>query len=169
MTFNTLDMFIVGVVAVSGLFGLYRGFSTSILSLFTWVVAIWLPLKFTGKFSESFLPDSVGSPAAKTIVSAACLFFGAFILLSVICFLIRKILGATGLGFADRILGLGLGVARGAVIVAFVAMLATYSKSLTQEVWWNKSQLMPVVLKVSNLIRTNMPDDLARLFVLNRI
>ncbi len=168
MTFNTLDMFIVGAVAISGLLGLYRGFSTSVMSLATWLFALWLPFRFTDEFSE-FLPATVESPAARSIIAAGCLFFGAFFLLSFICFLIRKILGATGLGFADRLLGLGLGAVRGIIIVALLAMLATYSNALPKERWWNESRLMPVVLKVSNVIRNKMPSDLSKLFVFNRI
>jgi len=168
MTFNTLDIFIVGAVAVSGLFGLYRGFSTSILSLMTWIIALWLPFRFTNEFS-ALLPDSVESPTARAFIAAACLFFGAFLLLSVICFLLRKIIGATGLGFADRLLGLGLGVVRGGIIVALVAMLAGHSSTLPKESWWNESKLMPSVLRVSDVIRKQMPDNLSRLFVLNRL
>ncbi len=168
MTFNTLDMFIVGAVAISGLLGLYRGFSTSIMSLATWLFALWLPFRFTDEFSE-FLPATVESPAVRSIIAAGCLFFGAFFLLSLICFLIRKILGATGLGFADRLLGLGLGGVRGIIIVALLGMLATYSNALPKERWWNESKLMPVVLKVSSVIRNKMPADLSKLFVFNRI
>lgn len=168
MNFNTLDLFIIGAIAFSSLLGLYRGFTTSILSLFTWLIALWLPFKFTEEFS-SFLPDTVESPTARAIIAAACLFFGAFIMLSLISWMLRKLLGATGLGFADRLMGVGLGVVRGVIVVAIIAMLATYSTSLPKERWWGESQLLPLVLKGSNKIREMMPDDLSRLFLMNRI
>ena len=91
MTLNTLDLFIIGAIVVSGLFGLYRGFTTSILSLFTWLFALWLPFNFTTEFSQ-MLPATVESPTARAIVAATILFFGAFIALSVISWLLRKIL-----------------------------------------------------------------------------
>jgi len=134
----------------------------------TWTIALWLPFRFTHEFS-TFLPATVESPSARLIVSAVCLFFGAFIILSIISLLFRKIIGATGLGFTDRLLGFGLGLVRGVIVVALIAMLATYSSSLPKEVFWNESRLMPSVLKVSAMIRKQLPADLSRLFVLNRI
>lgn len=166
MTFHTLDLVILIVIGVSGLFGLFRGFTTSVLSLFTWVIALWLPFKFTPEFS-ALLPDTVVSPTARTVVAAACLFFGAFVMLSLVSWLLRKILGATGLGFADRFLGLILGVVRGVLIVALAAMLASSSSSLPQETWWQEAKLLKPVLKISEVIRSQMPDSLSRLFALN--
>lgn len=168
MTFNTLDMFIMGAIAFSGLLGLYRGFTTSILSLLTWVIALWLPFKFTPEFS-TFLPDTVESPTARAAIAAAGLFFGAFFMLSLIGWMLRKLMGVTGLSFADRLLGVGLGLVRGVVIVAILAMLATYSSSLPKERWWGESKLMPQVLRISNVIRNQMPESLSRLFVLNKL
>ena len=167
MTFNTLDLVIIGVIAISGLFGLFRGFTTSILSLITWLFAIWLPFNFTTEFSQ-MLPATVESPTARAIIAAATLFFGAFIALSLFSWLLRQILGATGLGFADRFMGVILGMVRGVVILAVLAMLAG-STSLPQERFWGESQLLPTVIKVSDTIRKFMPESLSKLFVLNRL
>ena len=138
------------------------------LSLFTWIVALWLPFKFTPAFSE-LLPDTVVSPTARTVVAASVLFFGAFIMLSIISWLLRKLLGVTGLGFADRFLGVGLGLVRGFLIVAFLAMLASHSSSLPKEKWWADSALLPSVLRGSKIIRAQMPENLSSLFALNRL
>ncbi len=168
MTFNTLDLVILGVIGVSGLFGLFRGFTSSVLSLFTWVVALWLPFKFTPAFSE-LLPATVVSPTARSVVAAACLFFGAFVMLSLISWMLRKLLGVTGLGVIDRLFGVGLGVVRGVLIVALAAMLASSSSDLPQETWWAESKLLRPVLKVSKVIRAQMPDNLSGLFALNSL
>jgi len=166
MTFNTLDLIILGVIGISSIFGLFRGFSSSFLSLFTWIFALWLPFRFTDEF-KPFLPPSVESPEARTLVAALVLFFGAFIILSTIGFLLKKLLGATGLGPLDRLMGVGLGVVRGALIVSLVAMLA--SSTFSSEPWWAESRLMPPVLLVSDFIRDRMPDDLSRMFIVSRL
>ena len=167
MSLNTLDLVIIGAITISGLFGLYRGFTTSILSLFTWLFALWLPLNFTAQFSQ-MLPATVESPTARMIIAAASLFFGAFILLSLFSWLLRKILGATGLGFVDRLFGFFLGLARGVVILAILAMLAS-STSLPKERFWGDSELLPYVLKASDTIRRFMPDSLSTLFAIKGI
>lgn len=165
MTLNTLDLFIIGAIVISGLFGLYRGFTTSILSLFTWLFALWLPFNFTTEFSQ-MLPATVESPTARAIVAATILFFGAFIALSVISWLLRKILGVTGLTIVDRLFGVILGLVRGVVIVALLAMLAS-STSLPKERFWAESELLPSVLLASDAIRQFMPESLAKVFQLN--
>ena len=88
MNLNTLDLVILIGISFSGLFGLFRGFTASVLSLLTWVVALWLPLRFTPEFSL-FLPDSVESPAARSAIAAATLFFSVFIMLSIIGWMLR--------------------------------------------------------------------------------
>ena len=102
------------------------------------------------------------------IIAAASLFFGAFILLSLFSWLLRKILGATGLGFVDRLFGFFLGLARGVVILAILAMLAS-STSLPKERFWGDSELLPYVLKASDTIRRFMPDSLSTLFAIKGI
>ena len=114
------------------------------------------------------LPATVESPTARAIIAAATLFFGAFVALSLFSWLLRQILGATGLGFADRFMGVILGMVRGVVILAVLAMLAG-STSLPQERFWGESQLLPTVIKVSDTIRKFMPESLSKLFVLNRL
>ena len=168
MILNTLDLFIIGAIALSSVFGLFRGFFSSVLSLVTWIVALWLPFRFTDEFS-TFLPATVESPVARSAIAAGLLFFGSFIILSAIGLLVRKAIGITGLGIIDRIFGIGLGAVRGVIFVALLAMLANYSSAIPKERWWNESNLMPFVLQVSKMIRSQLPDNLARLFVLNRI
>ena len=165
---NTLDLVILGVILISGMFGLFRGFITSVLSLITWVVALWLPFKFTAEFT-TFLPDTVESPTARAMIAAACLFFGAFLMLSLISWMLRALLGATGLGFADKLFGFGLGMVRGVVITAMVAMFASYGSTFQKEAWWGESQLLPHVLKISKVVRGQIPDSLANVFSLSRI
>jgi len=98
-------------------------------------------------------------------IAALTLFIGAFILLSTISFLIRKIIGVTGLGLVDRLLGVCLGVVRGAVIVALIGMLgAAMFPSIEKETWWNESRLMPAAMKVSERVRSKLPADLPKLF-----
>lgn len=168
MNFNTLDLVILIGISISGLFGLFRGFTTSILSLLTWLIALWLPLKFTQEFSL-FLPDTVESPTARAAVAAATLFFSAFVMLSVIGWLLRKLLGITGLGLVDKLFGSVLGVVRGIVIVAVLAMFASGSSTFPKEKWWGESTFMPWMLKVSDAIRDRLPEELSSMLSLNRL
>ncbi len=163
MTLNTLDLIILVVVGLSSLLSLYRGFFSEFFSLATWAIALWLPFNYTEQFM-AFLPSTVESPSARWFISAGTLFIGAMVIGGILSFMIRKILGATGLGLADRILGVLIGVVRGVLLVAIVALLATSNPSIPQEKWWNESKILPPVLKVSKMIQNRLPPSFSKWF-----
>lgn len=168
MTFNTLDLIILVVIGLSSLLSLYRGFFSEFFSLATWAIAIWLPFNYTEQFM-AFLPDTVESPSARWFIAAGTLFIGAMVVGGVLSFMLRKILGATGLGLADRILGVGIGAVRGVLIVAIVALLATSNPSIPKERWWNESKLLPPVLKISRFIQNRLPSSFSKWFEANSV
>jgi membrane protein required for colicin V production len=156
MSINTLDLIILAVIGISSLLSLYRGFASEFLSLATWIVALWLPFNYTEQFM-TFLPDTVESPSARWFISAGILFIGALVIGGLLSWLIRKVIGGTTLGITDKLLGLLLGAARGVLILAIVALLATSNPSIPQEGWWNESRLLPPVLRVAEVIKNQLP------------
>ena len=168
MTFATLDLFILGVIGASALLSLFRGFTSEFLSLITWLLAICLPFYYTEQFT-AFLPATIESPSARWFISAALLFFGAMMFGGTTSFLIRKVIGSTGAGFIDRILGSGLGAVRGLLLLAVVALLATSNPSIPSERWWNESKLLPMVLMVSKFMHRQLPDSFADWFKINQL
>ena len=168
MILSTLDLIIIAVIGISGLLSLFRGFFSEFFSLATWAMAIWLPFNYTEQFM-AFLPDTVESPSARWFISAGVLFVGAMVVGSVLSYLIRKILGATGIGLVDRLLGVGIGVVRGVLIVAIVALLATSNPSIPKEKWWNDSKILPPVLIISRFIQNRLPASFSKWFDTKRI
>ncbi len=168
MTLATLDLFIVGVIGASALLSLFRGFTREFLSLITWLVAILLPFYYTEQFS-AFLPDTIVSSTARWFVSAGVLFIGAMMICGTISFLVRKVIGSTGVGFIDRLFGSGLGAVRGLLILGAVALLATSNPAIPRERWWNESRLLPVVLMVSKVMHRQLPKNLAGWFKINQL
>ncbi len=165
MSINTLDIIILAVIGISSMLSLYRGFASEFLSLATWIVALWLPFNYTEQFM-TFLPASVESPSARWFISAGVLFLGALLVGGTLSYLIRKVIGAATLGFPDRLLGLGLGAVRGLLIVAIVALLATSNPAIPKEGWWNESRLLPAVLRLSNVLKSQLPPRYAEWFKL---
>lgn len=168
MTLATLDLFIVGVIGVSALISLFRGFTSEFLSLFSWLLAILLPFYYTEQFSV-FLPETIESESARWFISAAILFFGAMIICGTIAFLVRKLIGASGAGLIDRLFGSGLGAVRGLLILAVVALLATSNPAIPRERWWNESKLLPVVLMVSKVMHSQLPEGISDWFKIREL
>ena len=168
MILSTLDLIILAVIGISGLLSLFRGFFSEFFSLATWAMAIWLPFSYTEQFM-TFLPDTVESPSARWFISAGILFVGAMVVGTILSVLIRKILGATGIGLVDRLLGVGIGVVRGVLIVAVVALLATSNPAIPKEKWWNDSKILPPVLILSRFIQNRLPSSFSKWFKTNGI
>ena len=118
-----VDFAVLGVLAVSGLLALSRGFVREVLGLGAWVGAAaftWWALPLARPRFEQWIssPEWVG-PA-----TAAALFIGSLLILMVLSGWIGHIVRASALGGLDRTLGLVFGLARGAALVVFAYIAA---------------------------------------------
>ncbi len=118
-----VDFVVLGVLAVSGLLALSRGFVREVLGLAAWAGAAaftyWgLPL------ARPRFEQWISSPEWVTPVTVAALFIGSLLILMVISSWIGHIVRASALGGLDRTLGLVFGLARGALLVVFAYIAA---------------------------------------------
>lgn len=158
------DFIILGIVLLSAIVGLVRGFLREICSLVAWVLAIWLAWQF-GPLLAPHLggvlsQEPYGLWAGRAIVFVAVLVAGA-----IIGFLVHHFVRLSLFSGLDRMLGFLLGTVRGVVIVAFVVILAQTAK-LDDESWWERSKLVPAVTPVATLLRAvigeYLPDRMAQ-------
>lgn len=136
------DYIIVGVVAVSVILGVVRGFVREAVALLSWLIGIWVAWRFSG-FLHPYLGGALESPeqkawAARVIILVLVLLAGA---------LIGAILGwvtntAAGLSILDRVLGFVFGLTRGALLVG-VGVMVGHALELHGESWWKRATLMP--------------------------
>ncbi len=154
-----IDYAIIGLVLISSIIGLLRGFVKEALSLVIWMVAIWVGLTFSRGFS-SFLEGMVDYPSARIAVSFVILFVITLILGALISYLLGELVKKTGLTGSDRFAGMIFGIARGLVVVAIVIMLAGLTP-LPEDSWWKESVLIPPFQSLSIWLQDHMPSGLA--------
>jgi membrane protein required for colicin V production len=120
---NWLDWLITGVIIVSTLVSVMRGFVKEALSLASWAVAFFLAMTFAGQLSVQLQPwisnDSLRYASAYVILFAATLMVGGLLNR-----LLTQIIKSTGLGGLDRLLGTAFGFTRGLVLVMVVLYVA---------------------------------------------
>ena len=134
-----VDLAILGVLALTGLIGLFRGFFREVLSLVSWVLALWVAFNFSDRLVvlfEPYLDESFMRYAA----SFASLFLVTLLLVSIGSSLVHRLFWETGLTGVDRVLGGLLGVVIGAVLVAAVIVVAEVI-GLTEVPWWQQARL----------------------------
>jgi membrane protein required for colicin V production len=150
---NGVDYLILGVLVLSMLLGMIRGFMREAIGLLAWLGGLWLAWRYAPAL-EPFLGGTIGEPpvstwAARTLIVIAVL---------VISWLIAGVLGYfmrhSGLSIlVDRLLGLFFGALRGAVVVAVFVLLGQFVE-LDRVGWWRHSRLLPYASELSGWIQT---------------
>ncbi|NRA22095.1 MAG: CvpA family protein [Oceanospirillaceae bacterium] len=138
---NWADWVIIGILTISALFSLRRGFVKEALSLVTWVSAFVVARLFSNALAV-VLEKYIETPSVRIATAFALLFVLMLIVGAIISNLFEMLVNATGLSATDRVLGMGFGIARGGlVVVVLVAMVA--QTPAVEDVWWGQSQLIP--------------------------
>lgn len=154
-----IDYAIIGLVFISLIIGLMRGFIKEAFSLVIWILAIWVGLSFSREFSH-FLESSISYPSARIAASFAILFVMTLVLGGLISFLLGVLVNKTGLTGTDRFAGMIFGIVRGMVVVSILVMLAGLTP-LPEDSWWKESKLIPPFQSLALWLRDHIPSGLA--------
>jgi membrane protein required for colicin V production len=152
---NWVDIVILAVLCLSGLFGLWRGFIREVLSLATWIAAL-LVARFYAPDLMPSLEGLLANEMARYVLAFALLCLAVLILGALVNFLMSKLVKVAGLQLSDRLLGILFGVARGVLIVALLVFAGM--NFFSTEPWWQASVLLP---HVTDLI------EWSRLFIMD--
>ncbi len=153
-----IDYAIAGLVAVSAVIGLFRGFIKEAFALLTWVVAIGVGLHYSRDFAV-LLQDAISYPSARIATAFILLFFITLVLGGLISFILNHLIEATGLTGTDRLLGMLFGIVRGAVLVSVMVLLAGVTP-LPEDSWWKQSVLIPPFQALAVWLKSHIPSDL---------
>jgi membrane protein required for colicin V production len=139
---GAIDWAILGVIVISTLISIKRGFVKEALSLTNLVVAVVLSRMFGGQVS-SLLVDVIEIPSVRLGVAMAALFFCSLIVGGLITRLMSEVIRVSGLDGTDSFLGMFFGLARGGLIVLVVIAVLHYLVPVEQDTWWRESLLIP--------------------------
>ena len=157
-----VDYIIIGIIALSALVSLIRGFVREALSLATWFIAAWIAWAFFRDLAP-YLQDWISTPSLQLGIAFIILLVVTLILGSLINFLIVKLIHATGLTGTDRMIGVLFGAARGVVLVAVIVVLAGLTP-LTHDPWWDDSTLIPYFQDLAVALKRELPAEIAGYF-----
>nr|WP_245399277.1 CvpA family protein [Pseudomonas syringae] len=138
----------MGIVAISALISLKRGFVKEALSLTTWIIAGVVAWMF-GAGLSLYLVNYIDTPSARVIASCTILFVATLLVGAMVNFLIGELIRVTGLSGTDRFLGMVFGAARGGLLVVVAVGLLSLGP-VQQDQWWQQSRLVPQFLMVAD-------------------
>lgn len=139
MLLQWADIAIVTVIGLSMLTGLFRGFVKELISLCTWIVAIWVGFHYSDCL-DPWLVSYIQDKTARTAVAFILILFACLLVGGIVNATLSFILRRSGLSGTDRTLGMGFGFLRGIFIVALI-MLAMKMTSLPYEQYAKDSNL----------------------------
>jgi len=118
---SPFDYFILTVLIVSSIYGVYRGLIKEILSLTGLVLYFYLASNFDNSLANLF---PIENKSDFLIISAFILIFvSTLILTSLLIKIISKVLKFAGLSILNRFFGFIFGMARGLVVILVILYL----------------------------------------------
>lgn len=140
MVLNQVDIAILIITALSSLFGLWRGLIKEVLSLLSWIAALLVARVYSEYLSE-LMVGMIENEGIRYVTAFAVLFVAVMMAGTFINFLLSKVLSASGMKFADRLLGGVFGIARGLIIVLVIMFIS--SVFVSETALWQESKLIP--------------------------
>lgn len=150
---NGADLLILGVLVVSMVLGLIRGFVREAIAVLAWLGGLWLAWRYA-PLIEPFLGGAIGEPPVSTWTARALIVLAVLIVGWLVAGILSHLLRHSGLSLlVDRLLGATFGVLRGAVVVAVFVLLGQFVE-MTEVPWWQQSKLLPYAAELAGWIQT---------------
>ena len=157
-----IDFAILGVILLSALISLIRGFIREAFSLAVWILAFWISWTFFRDLSlhmESF----IATPSVRLGVAFVILMILSLTVGGLVNYLVIRLIKSTGLSGSDRFIGMIFGIARGVLLVAILVLLAGLTP-LPQDPWWQQSVLIPYFQELALWLKDLLPTEVAEKF-----
>lgn len=138
---NWFDFTIIGIIAMSSIISLVRGFIKEAISLVIWVAAFLISRTFYPQLAQ--LLTQIDEPLLRNASAIGILFVGTLIVGALINYIISQLVKATGLGGTDRALGMVFGALRGVLIVSALLFFIDTFTAFADATWWQTSVLVP--------------------------
>ena len=166
MPFTFLDFILLGIMLISGLLALARGFTREVLSLVAWgaaAVAAYFAIKQPDfvEFAKANIPYLDKEILAQIAVGATA-FLIVLIIVSIISVKISDYVVDSSAGSFDRTLGFIFGVARGFLFVAIAYLFYGWLLPLDkQQAWVRNAYSLPMIKSAGEGLLSFMPPDIA--------
>jgi membrane protein required for colicin V production len=157
---NALDLSIIGVIVLSGIFAFARGFVREVLSIAAWVGAAATTL-YGFNYVYGIIFRFVTTPLLADLIAGAGLFVISLIVLTILTGYMARFVHSSALSPIDRTLGLIFGLARGVVLVSLAYLMVDVSLPQNDRPGWIKDAKSNRFLANGvDILRNALPESL---------
>lgn len=132
MTF--FDYAVLGIIGLSILLSILRGFLRETLSLAGWVAAFFVAKLYTLQLAP-LLPQAIPGESLRLLAAFLILFLVTLLISSLLAIALAEVFKKIGLGWLDRWLGALFGLVRGVLVVGIIVLLGGLT-TLPHEAFW---------------------------------
>lgn len=151
-----IDIVLLSVIGVSALLGVMKGFVGTVVGTASWLLSGWAAFQF-GDRAARWLAEGAQPSVTDYLGGYVMVFVGVLVALLLAGMVLRGALQVTRLTGADRGLGFGLGVLRGAFFCCVLILLMGFTP-LPREAAWQQSRLLPLLLPAAGWMRAQLPE-----------
>lgn len=126
---NYIDYMSLTIIFISIIFGFYRGFLTSAISLFGWIFSIILTYQFYPQIEQHLL-NYIKNKVFVIILGSGGLLIILLVIFGILNSVFYKLIGNLKRNFFDRMVGILFGLVRGFLIVSFLFLCFSISLKL---------------------------------------
>ena len=162
------DGIFIGLMLVSGLLAMIRGFSREVLSVASWGVAALAALYFYKKlapFAYTYTRSISSSETLGDIAAAAAIFIVTLIVVRLVTMKIADFIVDSKIGPLDRTLGFVFGAVRGALLIVVGLMFFNWLWPTDQPGWVANAKSKPMLESIGEGIVQLLPDDPEKTFI----
>ena len=154
-----LDLALLGIVLISALLSMVRGFTREVLAIASWAAAAVAAYLLYGKVTP-YLDPYIAKDIVKTIVAVAIVFLVTLVIVSIITVKLSDAILDSRVGALDRTLGFVFGAARGFLlgVVAFLIFTSLVPPK-SQPVWVAEAKTRPLLEMTGEDLKPLLPPD----------
>src|SRR5271163_5027545 len=155
-----LDLAVLGIVLVSALLSMMRGFSREVLAIASWAAAAAAAYYFY-PLVVPYLTPYIHKEVIAQAAAAAIAFFVTLIIVSLFTVRLSDAILDSKIGALDRTLGFVFGVARGFLLAVVAFAIFNWLVSEKQPEWVKNARTRPILTETADRIVALLPQDAA--------
>jgi membrane protein required for colicin V production len=155
---NWADYAILGILLVSTVVSLFRGFIKEVFSLLVWIAAVYAALQAAGPLAMQ-LEGVIEVPSVRVIIAFVGVFLVVLAIGGLITYLLGRLVESTGLSGSDRLFGALFGALRGVAIVLVAVIVAGFTP-FVKDPWWAESMLLPEMERMATWLVEFFPESI---------
>jgi membrane protein required for colicin V production len=157
---TVFDYAVLGIVSVSIVLSLMRGFVREALGLVGWLASAWIAKGYAVQVA-AMLPGGIPNDSLRLLAGFMVVFLGVLVAASLLSVALSDVVKRIGLSTVDRGLGLLFGAVRGLLIVGVIVLMAGLT-ALPQRDEWQNAMLSPPLEAMVTKALPWLPQDFVK-------